>query len=226
MEKSWNFVGQPQWEPWKNPVSVWDRGGSGDQRKDVAQLRGNCDVTEAAERFTFLTTGREERTRLEAKGSGVTGPADNDQDQTTTTLQGHCVVLKFQNQALTCQDCQAGWNLVLKFLLDQTTMSEKCCGWGLVLRHRVLIGAALFSAWSPGNRVDVTCVWNWRSAQIRVKIKHSFVETQGRTEARWQAFYKQSPQWLRLLLALLCSEWFEALSEKSARGKEKLVIRR
>ncbi len=31
---------------------------------------------------------------------GVTGP-DNDQDQTTTTLFGRCVVLKFQDQTMT-----------------------------------------------------------------------------------------------------------------------------
>ena len=32
--------------------------------------------------------------------TGVTGP-DNDQDQTTTTPFGHCVVLKFQDQTTT-----------------------------------------------------------------------------------------------------------------------------
>ncbi len=57
---------------------------------------------------------------------GVTGP-DNDQDQTTTTLRGRCVVLKFQ---------------------DHTTTSEKCCGRGLVLRHRS-VRAILTVVFSP-----------------------------------------------------------------------------
>ncbi len=46
---------------------------------------------------------------------GVTGP-DNDQDQTTTTLPGHCVIQKFQDQAPTFQDSQAGQILVLNLL--------------------------------------------------------------------------------------------------------------
>ncbi len=80
--------------------------------------------------------------------TGVTGP-DIDQDQITTTLRGHCAVLKFQDQAPTCQNCQAGQNLVLNFFRtrqrcrclvlnfqDHTMTSEKCCCRGLVLRHR------------------------------------------------------------------------------------------
>ena len=90
-----------------------------------------------ASTFVVATTSHAHQMTL-SHSPGVSGP-DNDQDQTTTTLRGRCVVQKFQDQAPTCQDCQPGQNLVLKIFWtrqrrhcvvlkfqDHTMTSEKC----------------------------------------------------------------------------------------------------
>ncbi len=53
--------------------------------------------------------------RRVVKRTGVTGP-DNDQDQTTTTLFGRCVVLKFQDQITTTKD----WTMASRYVVLDT----------------------------------------------------------------------------------------------------------